>query len=223
MKRIRCLIFPDLSRILNRSWKVANEVLALLSIIIEEGVSSIYTFNIQFDAKMIDEKERIRCGVIIACPEDVIKEREDRLKKFGFWSRILPFYKEDLLRIHEEIKEERSSFKPRNLKIPEDEIEIKLPKEETDKLDPIVFGFKDAIGSTTGFRLRWNLQQLTKANTWLNDRDIIEEEDIRKVLPFTPFFFNPIKGDECIYRILLSLPAKSEELVKELSEYYSRA
>ena len=42
LKRVRCLIFPDLSKIFNRSWKVANEVLSLLNIIIKEGVSSVY-------------------------------------------------------------------------------------------------------------------------------------------------------------------------------------
>ncbi|ADB57518.1 HTH domain-containing protein [Archaeoglobus profundus] len=223
-KRVKCLIFPDLLKILNRSWKVTNEILSLLNVIIEEGVSAVYTFNIQFDAEIIGD--RVRCGVILACPEEVIKERENRLKKFGFWSRILPFYfeytKEDLLRIHEEIKEERSPFMKKNLNIPDDEIEIKLPKEEADKLDPIVFAFKDSIGSTTGFRLRWNLQQLAKANAWINDRDIVIEEDIRKIISFTPFFFNPIKGDECIYRILRLLPAKSEEIVEELSDLYSR-
>ena len=226
LKRVKCLIFSDLSKILNRSWKVANEVLSLLNIIIEDGVSSIYTFHIQFDIEMTD-KERIKCGCIIACPEDLIKEKEGRLRKYGFWSRILPFYfeytKEDLLKVHENIKEEKSTFKLKDLKIPDKEIEIKLPKEEADKLDPIVFAFKESIGSTTGFRLRWNLQQLAKANAWINNRDIVTEEDIRKVISFTPFFFNPIKGDECIYRILLTLPAKSEEIIKELSDLYSRA
>ena len=227
-KRVRCLIFPDFSRILNRSWKVANEVLSLLNVVIEEGVSSIYTYNIQFDADVIgDQSGRIRCGCIIATPEDIIKQREGRLKKYGFWSRILPFYikytKEDLLRVHEEIKEEKRPFNLKKIKIPNEEIEIKLPKEEADKLDPIVFAFKEAIGSNTGFRLRWSLQQLVKANAWLNGRDTVEDEDVRKILSFTPFFFNPMKGDECAYRILLTLPAKPEETVKELSGLYSRA
>jgi len=224
-KRVRCLIFLDLLKILNRSRKVANEVLTLLNVIVEEGVSSVYTFNIQFDVGIMED--RVRCSIILACPEDIIKERETRLKKFGFWSRILPFYieytTEDLLRAHEEIKEEKPTFGRKVLKVPDEEVEVKLPKREADKLDPIVFAFKDSIGSTTGFRLRWNLQQLAKANAWINDRDVVNEEDIRKVVSFTPFFFNPVKGDECTYRILRLLPAKSEEIVKELSGLYSRA
>ena len=76
LKRVKCLIFPDLSKILNRSWKVANEVLSLLNIVIEEGVSSVYTFNIQFDVEIMNEGKRIRCGCVIACPEDNIKEKE---------------------------------------------------------------------------------------------------------------------------------------------------
>lgn len=225
-KRVRCLIFPDFSRILNRNWKVANEVLSLLNVIIEEGVSSIYTYNVQFDADMVGD-QKVRCGSIIAAPKDMIKQREERLKKFGFWSRILPFYieytEEDLLRVHEDIKDERESFVLKNVRTPNEDVEIKLPKEEADKLDPIVHGFKKAVGSETGFRLRWNLQQLAKANAWINGRDEVQEEDIRKILSLSPFIFNPLKGDECVYKILLTLPAKSEEIVEELSGLYSRA
>ena len=225
MKRVRCIIFPDFSRIFCRSPKVVDEVLSLLNVIIEEGISSIYTYNIQFDASL-DNIKRIKCGCILACPEELIKRREERLKRYGFWSRILPFYieytHEDLLRAHEDVKEEREVFRQIELKLPDEEIEIKLPKEEADKLDPIVYAYKDAIGSVTGLRLRWYLQQLAKANAWINDRDVVIEEDIRKIISFTPFFFNPIKGDECVYRILLSLPAKSEDIVRELSGLYSR-
>ncbi len=225
-KRVRYLIFPDFSKILNRSWRVANEVLSLLNLIIEEGVSSVYTYNIQFNSDMLD-LDRIRVGCILATPEDILKRKEGFLKRYGFWSRILPFYikytKEDMLRVHEEIKEEKTSFRLKNIKVPDEDIEIKLPKEEADKLDSVVMAYKESVGSETGFRLRRNLQQLAKSNAWLHGRDTVTEEDIRKVISFAPFLFNPLKGDECTYRILQILPARSEEIVKELSGLYSRA
>ncbi len=225
-RRVRCIIFPDFSRIFCRSYRIAEDVLSILNVIIEEGVSSIYTYNIHFDASLIDNTERIRCGCILVCPEEIIRVRESRLKKYGFWSRILPFYfeytEEDMLRAHEAIKEEKPFFSPKDIKVPKEEVEIKLPKEEADKLDPTVFSFKDLVGSPTGFRLRWNLQQLAKASAWINNRETVEEEDIRKVISFAPFFFNPIRGDECMYRILRLLPARSEEIVKELDGQYSR-
>ena len=158
MRRIKCIIFPDFSRIFCRSSKVADGVLSLLNVLIEEGISSVYTYNVQFDVGLMDNSERIKCGCILACSEDLIRRRVERLSKYGFWSRILPFYieytSEDLLRAHEDVKEEKRVFRQIKLKLPDNNIEVKLPREEADKLDPIVFAYRNTIGSKTGLRLR---------------------------------------------------------------------
>ena len=230
--RVRCIIIADLAKILNRGWRISNEVLSLLNVLIEEGVGGIYTPTIRFDpysSGIIDlnKGKRVRCGCIIAAPIGLIEARKETLTKYGFWSRILPFYyeytEEDLLRAHEAIKEGKNPFKPKKIDLPKEDVEIILPKEEADKLDPIVNALRVLTGSETGFRLRWNLQQLSKAHAWKMGRDVVEEEDIRAVVSYAPFIHNPITGDECMYRILRALPARSEEIVKELSGMYSRA
>ncbi len=230
--RVRCLIISDLSEIMNRGWRTTNQILSLLNYVIEEGVGGIYTPTIQFDpysSGLLDPNNdrRVRCGAIVAAPIDLINARKKTLVQYGFWSRIFTFYygyaEEDLLRAHEAIKEGKRVFEPKNINLPREDVEITLPKEVADKLDPLVNALRVLTNSPTGFRLRWNLQQLSKAHAWKMGRDVVTEEDIRAVSAFAPFVHNPITGDECMYRILRILPARSEEIVKELSGMYSRA
>lgn len=223
-KEIRRLIFPDFSRILARSRKVVDGVVSMINAIVEDGINwAILTKNVQW---MTNIKERIYAGVTIAITPDSLDFIRKKYKEMGFLSRILPFYytynSEDMEKIHESIKCRKSNEIYNQLKLPKEEVEVSMSKHLADKLDPAVKLLTKVLSSYTGFRLRRQLQTLCKANALIDGRNEVNIEDVKEILAFIPFFFNPIRGDECAWRILRVIPAKSEEIVKELSDYYSR-
>jgi len=223
-REIRRLIFPDFSRVLSRSRRVIDEVITMINAIIEDGINwAILTKNVQW---LPVESEKVYAGVTIALTPKSLDFIKKRYREMGFLSRTLPYYycytEEDLKRIHENIKTGKAKFERLKLKLPKEDIEVSMSKELADMLDPAVKLLSKVLEAYTGFRLRRQLQTLCKANALINNRTEVTKEDVREVLAFTPFFFNPIKGDECIWRILRVLPAKSEEIVKELADYYSR-
>lgn len=224
-REIRRLIFPDFSRILSRSRRVVDEVITMINAIVEDGINwAILTKNVQW---LPVESEKMYAGVTIALTPKSLDFIKKRYREMGFLSRTLPFYysytEEDLERIHESIKTGKAKFERLKLKLPKEDVEVSMSKELADMLDPAVKLLSKVLEAYTGFRLRRQLQTLCKANALMNNRTEVTEEDVREVLAFTPFFFNPLKGDECMWRILRVLPAKSEEIVKELSDYYSRS
>jgi len=224
-KEVRRLIFPDFSRILARSRTVVDEVITMINAIVEDGINwAILTKNIQWIPIV---KEKVYAGVTIAITPKSLEKVKKRYREMGFISRTLPFHydytEEDLEKVHEFLKTGKAKFERLKLKIPKEDVEVSMSKELADLLDPAVRLLSKVLETYTGFRLRRQLQTLCKANALMNGRTEVIEEDVKEILAFTPFFYNPLKGDECMWRILRVLPAKSEEIVKELSDYYSRA
>lgn len=225
---IRRLIFPDFSRVLSRSRRVVDEIVTMINTAVEDGINwAILTKNIQW---LPPAQEKTYAGVTIAVTPASLDRIKRRYREMGFLTRTLPFCygytEEDLERIHESVKtgEIKSNPNPDPVKLepPREDAEVSMSKELADQLDPAVRILSKVLGAYTGFRLRRQLQNLCKANALVDGRNEVTGEDIREVLAFTPFFFNPVKGDECSWRILRALPAGSEEVARELSEYYSK-
>jgi len=225
-KEVRTLIFPDFLRILSRGKRIVDEILTLINAIIEDGIdASILTKNIQW---IPPSSESVKANVIIAITPNELEKRKEKLRRYGFMRRVLPFYytytQEDLKLIHEALKTGTSNqiFEKIELKVPNEDGEIYMSKELADMLDPVIEILKPVIGAYTGFTLRRQLQCLCKANALMNNRTKVTEDDIKEILAFVPFLFNPIAGDECIWLIMRNLPARSEELVSILSNRFSR-
>lgn len=223
---INHIIFPDFLRIVTRGKNVVNELLSLLNVIVEDGLSgSIYTGKIDFSYP--ESEKRKYAGVIIAITPDALKARRKKLIKYGFFSRMLPCYfhynEDDSERIHEEIKggELLKTWKP--MKFPKKPRKIKISKKMADKLDYAVKILTPVLGAYKGFRLRKQLQRLAKSNAFINKRGEVTEEDIREVYSFVPFMFNPIGGDACMWEIMKSIPGTHEEIVNSLENRYSRS
>ena len=220
-KEVRTLIFPDFLRILSRGKRIVDEILTLINVIAEDGIdASILTRNLTW---IPPSKESVKANVIIAITPDEFEKRKKKLKEFGFLRRVLPFYytytQEDLKLIHEALKTSNQIFEPIELNVPDDDVEVSMDKELADKLDPAIEILKPVIGAYTGFTLRRQLQCLCKANALMNNRDKVTEDDVKDILAFVPFLFNPIAGDECIWLIMRNLPARSEELVTRISKF----
>ncbi|MBI4163973.1 MAG: hypothetical protein HY512_03860 [Candidatus Aenigmarchaeota archaeon] len=226
MDRTNHIIFPDFLKVVNRGRRITDEILSLLNIIVEDGLTgSIFTKNINF---VHDEKEpRKYAGVIIAITPDALYSRKEKFKKFGFFSRLLPFYfhytEEDKARIHEIIKHGSGKEETTMLVFPDKDVDIQLPMEIADRLDPLVELLQPVLGSFTGFRLRKQLQVLLKTNALLNKRDTVSNEDLKDVYCFMPFLFNPLGGDECVWRILRMLPSTYTDIVEGLKSLYSES
>lgn len=221
-KQIRTMIFPDFLRILTRGRRIVDEILTTINIIVEDGIDAVaFTKNIQWPGS----EKRVFANVIIALTPSQLEARFKKLRDFGFISRILPLYytytNEDIERIHEKIKE-GYKFPELEIKVPEKDLEVSLNKTLASLFDPYIELLKPTMGYHLGLRLRRQLQTLAKASALIKGRTEVIKEDIKEVISFTPFFFNPIKGDECKWLIMRNLPARSEELVRELSDKYSR-
>jgi len=221
-REIRTLIFPDFLRILSRGKRVVDEVLTLINVLTEDGIdASILTRNLTWIPPK--NSESVKANVIIAITSNELRKRKEKLRRFGFLRRVLPFYyaytQEDLKLIHEALKISNQTFKKIELNVPSEDLEVSMSKGLADKLDPAIEVLKPVIGAYTGFTLRRQLQTLCKANALVNNRNEVTEDDIKEILAFTPFLFNPISGDECTWLIMRNLPARSEELVSKLSRF----
>ena len=219
------IVFPDFLKILARDRKVSNEVFSLLNIIIEEGVTgNILTKNLMVRPRSDDKK--VYAGAIICITPEEIEVRRKKLQRQGFFSRALPFTytyaEEDMQDIHEAVKNGKTgyvSYSPVKLSLPKKEKRITLPRSLADEFDDVMQILKPSLRTYTGFRLRKQLQTLSKANALISGRSKVNMTDIFEIKALTLFFFNPLKGDECSWKIIKNLPNSAKILQKKLQNY----
>ena len=85
-------------------------------------------------------------------------------------------------------------MKPTEMKLPEEQINIELPKEIAEKLDPIAMKIGEQF-KIYGFRAKINFRSLLKCLAFRNGRSVVTEEEFKESLElanFMNFKFTPM-------------------------------
>ena len=219
---IKHVLISDFVRLLARGKQVVREILMTLNALMEEGIQNIETFFIRFHSP-----KPVKAGVIAALTTEEWRARRKQWIRMGFLSRALPvsytLAPEDKLRGEGLIYEGIQAFKPVELKLPTETVEVALPdklKEELKRLGRILAAVNR---DETGFRSHKHVIALAKSSALKDGREEVSEKDIRLLKALFIFWLSPYSGDEPSFRIMLELPATTSRLLDSLAPLYSRA
>ena len=189
---VKTLMIPDLLTPLSKSAKTRQSLIAFLNNLIEEGVVKITTYA------MIWDKD-VNANVITAVTDQALQDGRHDWAKMGFLSRFIIFsYSYNLSTIIEILNgysEHGLSFENVKLDLPEKEIDIELPKEIADKLNPIAMKVGEQF-ELYGIRAKINFRSLLKALAYRNGRKTVTDVEFKEFLEladYMNFNFNIIR------------------------------
>ena len=127
-------MIPDLITPLSKSTKTRQSFVAFLNNLIEEGVAKMTTYATVWD-------KEVKANVITAVTDEVLRDGRHDWAKMGFLSRFIIFSysysTSTVMEILNRYSEHGLSMADIKFQLPEKEINVELPKEIADKLDPI--------------------------------------------------------------------------------------
>jgi hypothetical protein len=219
--KISHIVIPDLLKIMERSRRVASELIGLLNSLAEEGFTGALTYNLR-----ILTDRPLYCGFLTALTVDRYHQAKQRWRRIGFSSRIIPLFfgyeLEDLRRAQEDVLHERRVFHP--IKLPKLGLEkVECPSELRRELKRIADFAAKVNQDFTAFRTIRNVVGFVKSHARLRGDLEVKQEDLRFLRSLVPFWFDPILGNDCDYWLIQHLPATPKELVDELGDRYSQA
>jgi DNA-binding PadR family transcriptional regulator len=219
---IRHVLVGDFVRLLARGKAVVREIVATLNALIEEGVQNIETFFVHFHSP-----KPVKAGVIAALTTEEWRIRRKQWIRMGFLSRALPvsyvLAPEDKLRGEGLIYEGEQPFKPIELKLPNETVDVALTQKGKEALKRLGRVLAAVNKDETGFRSHKHVIAMAKASALRERRSEVEEKDISLLKALSVLWLSPYSGDEPSFRIMLTLPAKGSQLVNFLSQLYSPA
>ena len=186
-KEIRTLVIPDLITPLSRGQDTVDTFVAFLNGLIEEGIVEVQTYALQESLTV-----PARCNIITSIAKEHLGDHRHKWSKMGFISRVIPVSYEyaaaTVYDIAQSIaaREYHDEEDFSDLKIPDEDITVELPKSIAFKiasLAPQVIDKGQLANQLYGFRLQKQLQTLCMTEAVLNGRESVIEED-----------FNVIKG-----------------------------
>jgi hypothetical protein len=204
---LKHLIIPDILNAIQKDKTTRLGFLNLIKSLIEEGITSLDTYNIRTN-KVYDPP--IKCGLITAITADNFKGYYDpRRQQFrggakeiwkstGLLSRFVPFsYQYELTKIckiFDFIQKEEERGEAGKEKIHRTMVDVKGNAGLFEKLQAASLQLGAEMGGY-GFRLQRSLQCLAKASAVLNSRVEITQEDIDAVLHLANWMnyrYNPL-------------------------------
>jgi hypothetical protein len=145
----------------------------------------------------------------------------------GFLSRaLLASYvlaPEDVLRGEGLIYEGREAFRPIELRLPGEAVDVSLPGPRGEELRRLGRVLAALNRDETGFRSHKHVIALAKASALREGRYEVSREDIGLLRALSVLWLSAYSGDEPSFRMMLRLPATASELVEALAPLYSRA
>lgn len=189
---IKTLMIPDLLTPLAKAYKTRQSFIAFLNNLIEEGIVRIITYS------MIWDKD-VKANVITAVTDQALEDGRHDWAKMGFLSRFIVFsYSYNLSTIMEILNhysEHGLSFENVKLDLPKKEIDIELPKEIADRLNPIAMKVGEQF-ELYGIRAKINFRSLLKALAYRNGNKTVGEREFKEFLEladYMNFNFNIIR------------------------------
>ncbi len=217
---IRHVMVADLVRLTARGNPVWHQILLTLNALIEEGVQNIDTFHIRFHSPT-----PVKAGVIAALTTGEWKARRRQWIRLGFLSRAVPvsyhLAPEDIQRGEEAIYKAEQAFKPVKLNFPEKPIAVQVPEKLREALKRLGRVIAAVNRDETRFRSQRHILAMAKASALRNSRTEVAEEDLSLLKALSVLWLSPYSGDEPSFRIMLSLPAKTSQIIDALSPHYS--
>jgi len=190
-REIKTIIIPDLMTPLSKQTKTRQAFIAFLNNLIEEGVAKVTTYA------NIWEKD-VNANVITAVTDEALRDGRHNWAKLGFLSRFVIFSYSYSLSTVQKILETYSLYGPSlgqvKLNIPDQPVDIHLPKQLADKIDPIATQIGREL-SLYGFRAKINFRCLLKTLAYRNKRHEVTDQEFSEFLElanFMNFKFNPL-------------------------------
>jgi len=191
-KEIRTLMIPDLLTPLSKSFKTKQTFIAFLNNLMEEGIVKITTYA------MIWDKD-VNANVITAVTDQALQDGRHEWAKMGFLSRFIVFSYSygisTIIEILNRYSEHGLDIENIKLQFPTKEVDIELPKEIADRLNPIAMKIGEQF-ELYGIRAKINLRSLLKALAFRNGRKTVTEAEFQEFLEladYMNFDFNTIR------------------------------
>jgi hypothetical protein len=201
---------------------VVREIIATLNALVEEGIQNVETFFVRFHSP-----RPVKAGVVAALTTDEWKARRRQWIRMGFLSRALPasyaMAPEDVLRGEGLIYEGREAFRPVELRLPGEAVDVDVPRPRGEELRRLGRVLAAVNRDGTGFRSHKHVIAMAKASALREGRSEVSKEDVSLLRALSVLWLSPYSGDEPSFRIMLHLPATASELVEALAPLYSRA
>jgi hypothetical protein len=189
---VKTLVIPDLLTPLSKSHKTRQSFVAFLNNLIEEGVAKITTYATIWDRE-------VKANVITAVTDEALRDGRHEWAKMGFLSRFIVFSysynMSTIIEILNHYSEHGLRMGKVELQLPTEEVEIELPKEIADKLNPIAMKVGEQF-KLYGIRAKINFRSLLKALAFRNKRNVVTEAEFQEFLELTDYMnfdFNPIR------------------------------
>jgi len=185
---IKTIMMPDLITPLSKSTKTRKSFIAFLNNLIEEGVCRIEHYAMRYITDV-----DVKANVITAITREELNDGRREWAKMGFLSRFIVFtYKysmKNVIHILDEISRsdlDTSRVEEEKIELPEEEVDIFLPKEIADKLNTVAMQI-GALQKLYGIRAKINLRSLIKCIAYLNGRKEVTLEDYEELLELVTY------------------------------------
>ncbi|MEM0008004.1 MAG: hypothetical protein QXR89_07060 [Candidatus Bathyarchaeia archaeon] len=219
---IRHVMVADLVRLTARGNPVWHQILLTLNALMEEGVQNIDTFHIRFHSPT-----PVKAGVVAALTTDEWKARRKQWMRLGFLSRAVPISyhiaPEDIIRGEQALYKAEPAFKPVKVNLPEKPLSVNVPERHKEALMRLGRVIAAVNRDETRFRSHRHVIAMAKASALRENRTEVNEEDVKLLKALSVLWLSPYSGDEPSFRIMLTLPATSNQILSELSNLYSPA
>jgi len=170
---IKTIMIPDLITPLSKQTKTRQSFTAFLNNLIEEGVAKITTYSTVWN-------QDAKANVITAVTDEALQDARHNWAKMGFLSRFIIFsYSYNfstVTKILSYYSEHRLILKNTKIKIPKRQIDVKLPNEIADQLNPIAMKIGEQF-KLYGLRAKINFRSLLKCLAYRNTRKVVTEAE----------------------------------------------
>lgn len=133
-KEIRTLMIPDLLTPLSKPHKTRQAFIAFLNNLTEEGIAKVTTYAMVWD-------KDVKANVMAAVTEQALRDGRHEWAKMGFFIKVYCFSYSysfsTVMEILNSYSEHGLSIDNVKLELPEKDVDIELPKEIADRLNPI--------------------------------------------------------------------------------------
>jgi len=187
----KTIMIPDLLTPLSKSDKTRKAFVAFLNNLVEEGVAKMTTYATVWN-------QDVNANVITAITDEALRDGRRGWAKMGFLSRFIIFTYSyslstvvEILSLYSQQGLEQQKFE---IRLPERKINVELPKEIAEKLNPIAMKIGEQF-RLYGFRAKINFRCLLKCLAYRNGREFVTEPEFDEFLElagFMNFDFNPI-------------------------------
>ena len=180
---IKTLIIPDLITPLSKSHKTRQGFIAFLNNLIEEGIARITSYANTWDRE-------VKSNLITAVTDEALRDGRHDWAKMGFLSRLIVFsYSYSLSSIVKILSYYSGhGLKATNIRfqMPKREIDIELPMEIAERLNPIATKIGEQFG-VYGIRAKINFRSLLKCLAYRNARKAVMDAEYREFLELADY------------------------------------